>query len=130
MGKGFTWSWQEVGYAMEQRIEDNAWRIAFTTGLYATGEEQPPSGRNQSPPRCKRFEPIELMHADPYLHQAHGKEGVNASAQYFYNCMKEPSTASTAALMFEAVGHVYVVKRARGALCIRALKDGNEQQLH
>ncbi|KAF8330174.1 uncharacterized protein EI90DRAFT_2973201, partial [Cantharellus anzutake] len=64
------------------------------------------------------------------LMEKKGLELVNASAQYFYNCMKEPSTASTAGLMFEAVGHVYVVKRARGTLCIRALEDGSEQQLH
>ncbi|KAF8335450.1 uncharacterized protein EI90DRAFT_2913577 [Cantharellus anzutake] len=44
--------------------------------------------------------------------------------------MKDPSTASTAGLMFEVVGHVYVVKRARDALCIRVLEDGSEQQLH
>ncbi|KAF8316961.1 uncharacterized protein EI90DRAFT_217367 [Cantharellus anzutake] len=59
-----------------------------------------------------------------------GWELVDSSAKDFYSCMKEPSTASTAGLMFEAIAHVYVVKNTENALRVRALEDGSEQQLH
>ncbi|KAF8322804.1 uncharacterized protein EI90DRAFT_3020059 [Cantharellus anzutake] len=110
-----TWSWQEVyvsrNYAMEQRTEDNDWRIAFMSHRLV---EINPLRDAEGLDRSSSCTQIISQYIFTKLMEKKGLELVNASAQYFYNCMKEPSTASTAGLMFEAVGHVYVVKRARG----------------
>ncbi|KAF8311907.1 uncharacterized protein EI90DRAFT_3160249 [Cantharellus anzutake] len=59
-----------------------------------------------------------------------GTELVNTSATYFYTCMNHPSTTSTAGLIFEALGHVYLVNRAKAAFAVRALNTGRQQDLH
>ncbi|KAF8326120.1 uncharacterized protein EI90DRAFT_2999618 [Cantharellus anzutake] len=56
-----------------------------------------------------------------------GSELVNTSAHYFYTCMSHPSTPSTAWLMFEVLGHVYIVSKAKH---LQVLNTGHQQDLH
>ncbi|KAF8331068.1 uncharacterized protein EI90DRAFT_3154725 [Cantharellus anzutake] len=80
---------------------------------------------NRSSPRTEIISPFiftEFM-------KSKRSELADIPAYYFYSCMTN-STTSTASLLFETFGHVYVVKNTIDALRVRALEDGSEQQLH
>ncbi|KAF8334942.1 uncharacterized protein EI90DRAFT_3048987 [Cantharellus anzutake] len=71
-----------------------------------------------------------LAEVNPFQDENGRLEVVESLAQYFYDYIREPSTPSTAGLMFETVGHFYILRKTKAALHVLGLEDGNKKLFH
>ncbi|KAF8314644.1 uncharacterized protein EI90DRAFT_3089786 [Cantharellus anzutake] len=103
------------GYAKEQRVDDEAWHVAFIRYGGSARQLLDPSGEHEA----KKYH-HHLAEVNPFQDENGRLEVVESLAQYFYDYIREPSTPSTAGLMFETVGHFYILRKTKAALHVEA----------